>query len=188
MLRLFQSRCAGFVFRRSTPFALPCGSLRWLRSAGSALGGSAAEKKSTYLTPWSERSGDFRRGLRPSVWLNYLKNARDFAPLAPLRWLSSPYPFLRVAQKSGISLLANVRARGSRGFHAGKPSLPTACRKPGFRAAFQGDFRRTGPGGCDQNLSETKNDGNMQFLSFFFDLQRFIACMPGKFWYNLSIL
>ena len=45
MLRLFQSRCAGFVFRRSTPFALPCGSLRWLRSAGSALGGSAAEKK-----------------------------------------------------------------------------------------------------------------------------------------------
>ena len=30
-------------------------------------------RKSPYLTPWSERSGDFRRGLRPSVWLKILK-------------------------------------------------------------------------------------------------------------------
>ena len=31
------------------------------------------QRKSPYLTPWSERSGDFRRGLRPSVWLKILK-------------------------------------------------------------------------------------------------------------------
>ena len=30
-------------------------------------------RNSPYLTPWSERSGDFRRGLRPSVWLKILK-------------------------------------------------------------------------------------------------------------------
>ena len=55
-----------------------------VRSAQAAL----SPRKSTYLTPWSERSGDFRRGLRPSVWLKISKTLARLCSsvwLAPLR-------------------------------------------------------------------------------------------------------
>ena len=67
-------------------------SLRWLRPVGFTLGGYAAEK-SPYLTPRSERSGDFRRGLRPSVWLKILKPSRGLV-LSLLRVFFSSSLFL----------------------------------------------------------------------------------------------
>ena len=56
-----------------------------VRSAQAAL----PPRKSPYLTPWSERSGDFRRGLRPSVWLKISKTLARLCSsvwLAPLRF------------------------------------------------------------------------------------------------------
>ena len=63
-------------------------------------------RKSPYLTPWSERSGDFRRGLRTSVWLKILKPSRGLAslaplPLAPLR--SGDFAGLRKGAKCPLS-------------------------------------------------------------------------------------
>ena len=42
-------------------------------------------RKSPYLTPWSERSGDSKRGY--SVWL---KISKTFAGLRPSGWLKNP--------------------------------------------------------------------------------------------------
>ena len=84
-----------------------------------------AAEKSPYLIPWSERSGGSRRGLRPSVWLNFL------IPLAALplcvTFQSNPLPlclcgkqnprtaFLRFLRLSSPSRPCVSRIRDSRG-------------------------------------------------------------------------
>ena len=78
-----------------------------LRFAGSVTLASpqaaVPPSKSPYLTPWSERSGDVRRGLRPSVWLKILKNSRGLASLAPLPLGSIPLAPLRAREPSCLS-------------------------------------------------------------------------------------
>ena len=82
-----------------------------VRSAQTAL----PPRKSPYLTPWSERSGDFRRGLRPSVWLKNPKILRALCSslfsvwLAPLRFT---HPTLFRSTPSG----SEYRACSTSGF------------------------------------------------------------------------
>ena len=99
---------AGHTMLRPTSRVVALAALRWLRP-----GGCVAEK-SPYLTPWSERSGDFRRGLRPSVWLYFLSSSRDLA-------LSSS--FFRVA-RYGLASLRPPRAKKDRGLSRGNDSAP----------------------------------------------------------------
>ena len=61
------------------PSLLPCAFPALASSRRLLLRRLCRHLKSTYLTPWSERSGDFRMGLRPSVWLKILKPSRGLA-------------------------------------------------------------------------------------------------------------
>ena len=79
--------------------------LRWLRS-----GGCAAEK-STYLTPWSERSGD-----RVRVALFFLSSSRGLAlPCGSLRWLRYAGSHLSV-RIAGLALSLSLRVARSAGY------------------------------------------------------------------------
>ena len=63
---------------RVRPVCPVYGSLRWLRS-----GGLPPKKKSPYLTPWLERSGDFRRGLLRVAQNSKIPREAEFHNLPP---------------------------------------------------------------------------------------------------------
>ena len=86
-----------------------------------------AAEKSPYLIPWSERSGGSRRGLRPSVWLNFL------IPLAALplcvTFQSNPLPLCLCGKQ-------NPRAAFLRFLRLSSPSRPCVSRIRDSRGGF----------------------------------------------------